>query len=137
MNWPHLTIYTALPAGVGGEARGPLVCIRTEYRTDQGIHAHELEHVRQWWTLGLLAAVIIAALPSAAHFAPLGLVAHSLAYALWPRYRLWAEVQAYRVQMRHPDATGGYLTLEAAAERLASPRYRLGITPADARRLLA
>lgn len=137
MNWPHLTIYTALPEGVGGEARGPLVRIRPEYRADQGIHAHEIEHVRQWWTLGLLAVVMIAALPSAASFAPLGFLAHPLAYALWRRYRMWAEVQAYREQMRHPDRHGGLLTLEDAAERLANPRYRLGITPTEARRLLA
>ncbi len=104
----HFTIYTDdLPDGVGGEARGPVIRIRTKYRQDEGIHAHELEHVRQWWvTLGI----------------------HSLLYLVVRRYRLWAEVQAYREQMRHQDRHGGYLSLESAAARLANPRYRLGIT---------
>lgn len=144
MRWPSLTRYTdVLPEGVGGEARGPLVRIRTKYRDDQGIHAHEYEHVRQWWTAGLAGAALIVMfalaihMPQVASLAALGFLAHPLGYALWSRHRLWCEVQAYREQMRHPDRNGGFLTLEDAAERLANPRYRLGITAADARRLLA
>ncbi len=108
MHFPHITVYTdRLPDGVGGCANGPLIRIRPKYREDVGIHEHELEHVRQWWiTLGV----------------------HSLLYLLVRRYRLWAEVQAYRAQMEHRDRHGGYLTIEAAAARLANPRYRLGLT---------
>lgn len=139
MKWPCLTRYTdALPEGVGGEARGPLVRIRPKYRDDQGIHAHEYEHVRQWWTAGLAGATLIVLfalaihLPQAASLAALGFLAHPLGYALWPRHRLWCEVQAYREQMRHPDRNGGFLTLDDAAGRLALPIYKLGITLAQA-----
>ena len=108
MRWPALILYTErLPYGVGGIARGPLVLIRPQYRNDRGIHAHELEHVRQWWvTCGL----------------------HPLLYYFVRRYRLWSEVGAYRVQMQLPDGQGGRLSAESAARRLMKPRYRLELT---------
>lgn len=106
---PVPVFYTdRLPGGVGGRAIGPVVQIRPRYRErgDEGIHQHELEHVRQWWaTLGL----------------------HSPLYLAARRYRLWAEARAYAVQMRYPNGLGGALTLEDAAWRLTQPRYRLGI----------
>ena len=105
---PALILYTDnLPEGVGGCANGPVIRIRPKYREDEGIHAHELTHVWQWWlTLGL----------------------HSLLYLLVRRYRLWAEVQAYREQTRHPP---GLLWTDAAT-RLTAPRYRLGLTQVEA-----
>lgn len=112
---PVPVFYTdGLPDGVGGRQIGPVVQIRPVYRErgDEGIHQHELEHVRQWWaTLGL----------------------HSLLYLAVRRYRLWAEARAYAVQMRFPNGLGGALTLEDAAWRLTSERYRLGIDVEQAR----
>ena len=144
MKWPCLTRYAdKLPEGVGGEARGPLVRIRTKYRDDQGIHAHEYEHVRQWWAAGLAGAALIVVfalainMPQLASLAGLGFFAHPFGYAFWSRYRQWSEVVAYSEQMRHPDRKGCFLTLEDAAERLAKPNYRLGLTTADAYRLLS
>ena len=109
----HLTFYTDhLPADVGGCANGPIVRIRTKYRNDTGIHAHEAEHVRQWWVgvlLGALAALTISSIPSQwSAWWPLALISgaglHPLAYLLLPRYRLWAEARAYRIQLAHyPD----------------------------------
>lgn len=133
-------IYTdRLPDGVGGAANGPLVRIRPRYRTDAGIHAHEVEHVHQWYIAGLMGVVLLVLIvlgrgypwPIALALAPLGLVPHPIGYALWPRYRLWCEVQAYRVQMQHG------LSLDGAAGRLMSPRYKLGLRYSDAVKLLS
>lgn len=111
---PSITIYTdKLPPDVGGCANGPVVRIRTKYRDDAGIHAHEAEHVEQWSVgvlIGVLAAFMLAYIPEFAHWAiwwPVALTAgcalHPLAY-LFPRYRLWAEARAYRIQLKHyPD----------------------------------
>lgn len=140
MRLPGLVIYTdRLPSGVGGTANGPIVRIRPEYRADAGIHAHEYEHVRQWYSEGLIgmALAVMIALVLGCNWslalvtAPLGLVTHSLGYALWARHRLWCEVQAYRKQMRHG------LSLDDAARRLMSPRYKLGLRYIDAIRLLS
>lgn len=110
MCWP-LTFYVqALPPTVGGRAFGPFIQLLEKYRSDTGIYAHELQHVKQWaaatalaaaaWVLGCYALGFMqhAAL---AIFAPL---VHQVAYTALPAYKLWAEVQAYRVQAQHyPD----------------------------------
>ena len=133
----HLTIYTDnLPDNVGGCANACVVRIRTKYRNDAGIHAHEYEHVRQWWMgvlIGVLAALAMIGLPVPAKCSewwPVALTAgcalHPLAYLL-PRYRLWAEARAYRIQLRHyPDDRSRLF-----AGFIAS-RYGLEITPGDA-----
>lgn len=113
MTLPSITIYTDnLPTDVGGCANGPVVRIRTRYRDDTGIHAHEAEHVRQWYVgvlIGVLAALAISSTSSEwSAYWPLALSAgcalHPLAYMLLPRYRLWAEARAYRIQAScYPD----------------------------------
>jgi len=136
---PHLVIYTdRLPDGVAGAANGPVVRIRSAYRSDAGLHAHEYRHVQQWYLASVMTALLLAVLVlvcggvqgTLLALCPAALASHSLAYLLWPRYRLWAEVDAYRVQMRYG------LSLNVAAARLASPVYGLGLTPARARALL-
>ncbi|MEC5207373.1 hypothetical protein QF022_002329 [Vogesella perlucida] len=140
MKLPHLVIYTdRLPEGVGGTANGPLVRIRPEYRDDAGIHAHEYQHVIQWYQEGALGMLLVAliALAAGCHWslalaiAPVGMAAHSLGYALSASHRLWCEVQAYQVQMQYG------LRLDDAALRLMSPRYKLGLRYIDALRLLS
>lgn len=106
---PSITIYTDnLPPIWGGYANAFVVRIRPKYREDAGIHAHEAEHVRQWWMgvlIGALVALTILSIPSVwSVWWPLALIAgctlHPLAYLL-PRYRLWAEARAYRIQLKH------------------------------------
>lgn len=139
MKLPHLVIYTdRLPDGVAGAANGPVVRIRSAYRSDAGLHAHEYRHVQQWYLASVMTALLQAVLvlvcggvqDTLLALWPAALASHSLAYLLWPHYRLWAEVDAYRAQMRYG------LSLDAAAARLASPVYGLGLTPARARSLL-
>ena len=79
-----------VPEGSAGCARGPVILIRPEYRYDKGLLAHEQVHTYQWWrTLGL----------------------HSFLYLFSKRYRLKAEVEAYREQLKYrPDCLEKYAT---------------------------
>ncbi len=126
MKLPHLVIYTdRLPVGVAGAANGPLVRIRPAYRHDAGLHAHEYRHVLQWCQASAIAALLLVVIVLACG----GLQGTLL--ALWPRYRQWCEVQAYKEQVRHG------LRLDDAARHLMSSRYQLGLQYNDARRLLS
>jgi len=97
-----------LPANVGGRTTGPIVRIKPEYRDDKGIHAHELVHVKQWYTglaIGLVAAALMYSngIDGWPLVILLGAMAHPLATAYKP-YKFWAEVQAYKEQAKHyPD----------------------------------
>ena len=63
-----------------GETRGPVIFIKPQYQDDKGLHAHELTHVKQWFrTLGV----------------------HSILYLFSRLYRLKAEAEAYREQLKH------------------------------------
>lgn len=132
----HLTIYTDnLPPNVGGCANGPIVRIRPKYRDDAGIHAHEYLHVEQFWIAGLAALMLIGGICRAAGW-PIelcitGLAAHPLLYKLAPAYRLWAEVAAYREQLRHypDDRTAMFAGFIAG-------NYGLGVSAAETLRLL-
>jgi len=91
----------------GGSARGPIAQVRPRYIAsgDKGLVNHELRHVRQWWVPMLICALIAVALYLAGSVMwglPLfvGLVAHPLMYTMLPRYRLWAEVDAYKEQIK-------------------------------------
>lgn len=110
MRWP-LVFYTdfGVPQGFSGCARGPAVFIRPTSKGDAGLLAHEMVHVGQW-------------------FATLGL--HSFLYLLSKRYRLWAEVQAYRVQLEHSPESAYIFALYLAT------RYRLPVDRDQAMALL-
>lgn len=132
---PHIIHYTDnLPEGFGGTANGPYIRIRAKYKDDKGLHAHELEHVKQWWIATIVGAVLLAAVLH--HYQqPLwgavgGISVHGWFYKLVPRYRLWAEVWAHKVQLEHsPHA------LKFFAQRIAT-KYGLKITAEQAEKLL-
>ncbi|OPY87923.1 MAG: hypothetical protein A4E72_01405 [Syntrophus sp. PtaU1.Bin208] len=77
----YLIFYTdRMPKYSSGCANGPIIRIRPAYRDDRGLLEHEKVHVKQWWrTFGF----------------------HSLLYLCSKKYRLAAEVEAYRVQLRY------------------------------------
>lgn len=110
MKWPFTYYTDDMEAWQGGYAFGPVIKIRLKYRDDEGIYQHELTHVKQWLTT---------------------LTLHWFLYRI-RRYRLWSEVQAYRKQMLYPNANGGFLSIERAAQFLAGEKYDLGITEAQA-----
>jgi hypothetical protein len=106
MTYP-LTFYVdSLPDGFSGTANGPVIRLLKSHKDDIGLYQHELEHVKQWFrTLGM----------------------HSFLYLLSDRYKLWSEVQAYKVQ-------SGYYAEDRRAmfARFIATRYNLSITEADA-----
>jgi hypothetical protein len=81
--FPAIVIYTDKVSKGGGyvvrgKAAGPFVIIGKPYARDRGLLAHELTHVRQFWTRGLLI--------------------HTYLYTLIRKYRLHAECQCYYQQ---------------------------------------
>jgi hypothetical protein len=110
---PAFISYTdELPQNVGGRRwLGPCIRIRPRYRDDEGIHQHEIEHVRQWYASFMLP--------------------HALLYPLVDRYRLWAEVRAYRKQLAcYPDDRAPLFAAFIATH------YSLKISESDALTLL-
>lgn len=136
MTWP-LTFYVkSLPPTVGGEARGPVIRILEKYRNDRGIYEHELVHVKQWAALASLGLIWALACVGAdrAQYANLGIFSvglHGLIYKLIDRYRLWAEVQAYREQAKHYADDRRPLFARFIVES-----YGLKVTHADVLKLL-
>jgi hypothetical protein len=124
-----------LPENVGGTAQGPYIRIRPKYKDDKGIHAHEMEHVRQWWVLTIFSAFFLLAgaeyLQQPLWIAIASVGVHGLLYTLIPKYRLWCEVQAYKAQQAHyeDDRTPKFAKWIATV-------YRLDVTPEEAEKLL-
>lgn len=113
---PAIVIYTdRVPRGSAGVANAFVVRIRPDYRDDRGLLVHELEHVRQWWVMPVIS---------------------DLLYLFSRRYRLWAEVRAYRkqVDVYPPEHREHYVN---AAARLLVRKYRLKICLKKAKRLLS
>lgn len=110
MRWPLTFISESfVPEGSAACARGPVIFIRPSFSGDDGLYRHEIEHVKQW-------------------FVSLG--AHPILYALSKRYRLWAEVKAYRVQLK---SSPGKENLFAG---FIATKYRLDISKEVAKSLL-
>jgi hypothetical protein len=132
----NITRYTDnIPTQFGGTAKWFLIRIRPKYRDDKGLHAHEEEHVRQWWFTTIGSAAVLAGLAYQfqlpLYVAVAGLAVHDLLYSLVPSYRLWAEVQAHKVQMeQYPDDRS-----ELFGKRIAT-LYNLKITAEEAAKLL-
>jgi hypothetical protein len=132
MKYP-LTFYVkSLAPNVGGEARGPVIRILEEYRNDEGLYQHELLHVKQWATFAWLSIPLAYALYHFGYMdfigmAVLPIVFHSILYRFIPRYRLWAEASAYKVQAKHySDDRRPYFASYIATY------YNLNITQEDA-----
>ena len=85
----YIKLPIAPPEGSNGCANACFVRIRKGYENDRGLLEHEKVHVWQFWrTLGL----------------------HPFLYLLSKRYRLTAEVEAYREQLRWiPPTSDDYI----------------------------
>lgn len=91
--------------GFAGCARGPFIFIRPQYRYDEGLIAHEKVHRWQWLrTFGL----------------------HSFLYLLSDEYKLRAEVEAYREQLKYSPGR------ELLFAGFIAGKYGLSISYADA-----
>lgn len=119
-----------------------LIFIRPEFRGRQDLIEHEIVHRKQWWLTTLLTAVAVGfgAFVANKHLgvtweqlAPLVVLppsTHALLYLTLKKYRLWAEVQAYRVSLAYrPDQLDHYANVLAT-------KYKLNISVGQARDLL-
>ncbi|MFH1625602.1 MAG: hypothetical protein ABID54_10695 [Pseudomonadota bacterium] len=98
----------SMPDWKAGYSRAWFVRIRPAYKDDKGLLAHEIEHTRHWWySLGF----------------------SSILYLLSKRFRLWVEVNCYKVQLEY--AADRELARRAYALRIAE-HYNLGITVGEA-----
>jgi len=111
-----------MPEWQGAYAKMWCIRIRPKYQGDEGIFRHELEHVRQFWQLAWI---------------PPFLSWHGLLYRFCRRYRQWAEVQAYREQLRWSPAVDDpeHYIKEHFAPALAD-KYNFHLTEEEAEKLL-
>ena len=134
--WPLALMFTTstLPNGIGGVAVMFWTTVLDKYRDDTGLMMHELEHVKQFWRLALLSiplVILLWGLSLPLGFALWPVPAHSLLYRVSKRYRLYCEVEAYRLQASsYPDDRRPIFAHYIAND------YRLDIAPAAALKLL-
>ena len=109
---PYLLSYTdEMGIDTGGYVSGLIVRIRPKYKDDKGIHEHECWHiVQRYMTLGF----------------------HGLIKKLSKTYATWAEVSAYKKQLRYPPATSNLDYYRQMYAGFIATRYGLGITAGEA-----
>jgi hypothetical protein len=110
-----ITVPVFYPRWLFAAGFSPLCCvlIKAKYRNDVGLHEHELTHIEQ-----------------AAHE---GWLDYALGYLFNSKYRMRAEVEAYRRQIA---CYGPGKSIEFAVKALTN-NYWLGITEDEARAALA
>lgn len=128
---PHIKILTEkLPARVAGYTTGPVIWIKPRYKDDRGLIEHELVHVYQWY-MWMFPMLILAAVlypnPSYIYAVAGAIGLAGLVYLLVPKYKLWAEVQAYKEQAKwYPDDRRPLFA------KFIAENYKLNISQAEA-----
>lgn len=108
-------IVSRLPGRLVGVCLGPAVLVRSDFGDDWPTIVHELEHCKQFWRGGA--------------------VVHFVRYYVSRRYRLDAELQAFRAELDACDGPERWRRLDDAARALATG-YRLSLDTRTCRRLL-
>lgn len=135
MMLPHQLIIRETKSGVGGYSDRWKIVINPKYEHNEGIFAHEYEHLKQWYVMTILSvsvlllfAIFVSAF--ALLLLPFTVWVRRLVYNNITSYRQYAEVAAFQKQMAiSPTDTDHY-------EKALASHYRLGITIAQARKLL-
>lgn len=103
--FPTLLSYTdGMDEKNGGETKFFLAKIRPKYKDDKGLHEHEYLHVAHWWiivltwVIGCVAVWYLSGSLLALQLSPLGLSIYGILYRFVPVFRLWAEVECYKLQ---------------------------------------
>lgn len=106
-----MTFYTThlIPSRFAGCAIGPFIFIKSAYKDDHGLLAHEKCHVEQFWRNPFL---------------------HGLRYRFSKSYRLACEVEAYKVQLTHSPGN------ELLFAGFIADKYNINITTKEAMELL-
>lgn len=96
-----------------GTANGPVVRILNKYTGDEGLLAHELEHVSQFWSVSFISLIVFSLIAYILgwlepfrwdvlfNIVAASISVHSLGYLFYRPYRYWCEVEAYRVQLKY------------------------------------
>lgn len=113
----YFTLYTNkfIPKGSAGCSRTFFILIKPEYKDDIGLHKHEIKHVRQFWSKGL--------------------IIFSIRYKFSKTFRLKCEVEAYKEQLVYPPANNSEEYKYIYAHYI-SEDYGLSITFKEAFNLL-
>lgn len=144
IRFPAIIFYTDnLPEGTGGCTNAFFIRIRPKYRdTDEGIHQHELFHVRNWFANTFISLIVLAALSFLLIPQPwtwtalvLCLFVDTILYLI-PRFRQWEEAAAYKIQLQYPPATADRDYYSALYAKFISEDYGLKISQEEASKLL-
>jgi hypothetical protein len=132
MKLPHFVHYTDKVKQ--GDARLFYVRINPKFKDDKGLHAHEYEHVKQWYFSLLIFIPLWLVLnhfqPTiASFFLPLIPVGSLIIYKIIPAARYKMEARAFRAQLKEENYDNKSFQLAATA--LAN-NYGLKITKAEA-----
>lgn len=142
--WPFYFVrYTKkLPTWQVANARLCLISIRPDKYNDKGLLEHEKCHVRQWWALSSLVLTCGSLLYFLGDDYALNLVglllvmlspsAHGLLYVTFRSYRMWAEVKAFKAQIK----AGDYADTRFLVSAIMNPKYRFSLTEEKAESLL-
>ena len=134
MKFPHYVTYTDKVAG--GNAKGFYVRINPKFKDDKGMHAHEYEHVKQWYAslpIGLLIWYLVHtfAYEFSGFFIPLVVAWFSIAYGTIKPFRYWSELRAFDAYLQEHKYEPFYV--DWACNALASD-YGLDVTSEVVRR---
>lgn len=140
--FPTIIKYTEkVPNKFAGVAFMCFIKILPKYRFDVGLLKHEMTHVLQWYFWLLISMLISLGLH---FFNPemfddtvfgygliIGACLHGAMYTLIPKYKLFAEVMAYRVQLHYCDKDRVDLFAKFITER-----YNLDVDIEEVKKLL-
>lgn len=133
MKLPHVLRYTDKVEGASQKLF--VIRINPKYKGDEGLYAHEYEHLKQWYMVTLVSLAFLLCLVYfvSSSFYSLIIIpffVHNLLYRLRV-YRKWAEVRAFKEHLKHYNGEH----LDWAANAL-SKDYNLNITFEQAKTLL-
>jgi len=111
--WLPVPVFYVKHLFAGGFTPLVMIFIKDKYRTDEGLHRHELYHVEQAYKLLL--------------------VPFALLYLFSVKFRFKVELAAYRVQMLYLSSNGGPSLSREQAVSFLYRDYGLHMTEADIR----
>jgi DNA-directed RNA polymerase subunit K/omega len=142
MKLPFFTKYTDKVAA--GDSFLAVIRINPKYKDNAGLHAHEYQHIKQWYTATFSAFVLY--IISASLLPPLGVAVHAAAlvsclyvngalYKLSSKYRLAMEVAAYAEQIKHAKPEKKIIEIDYYSTAI-SEQYNLSISYEQAKTML-
>jgi hypothetical protein len=138
----HITYTDKVPNGHAGGSQFWNIYINPKYKDDRGLLEHEIDHVGLFWTCFIVSLVILAF--SGVYFQTFYvLILVPFCFGLkdilikFKPFLQWAEVRAYRKQLKYPPANEGNIDeYKKLYARFISERYGLDITQEEALKLL-